>query len=118
MKITMTETGSVPVSAGGFGLFFEDINYSLDGGLYAQMLENRNFEAKEVRGEKDRFTVQADGKYAWSAYPAADSAALKVKDDRPLFVENPHYLRVEAKAAGAGIANKAYDGVYHSVDES
>ena len=112
MKITMTETGSVPVSAGGFGLFFEDINYSLDGGLYAQMLENRNFEAKEVRGEKDRFTVQADGKYAWSAYPAEDSAALKVKDDRPLFVENPHYLRVEAKAAGAGIANKAYDGVY------
>lgn len=112
MKITMTDAGKVPVRAGSFGLFFEDINYSLDGGLYAQMLENRNFEAKDVCGDKDNFTVTPDGKYAWSVFPAEDAAAIKVKDDRPLFVENPHYLRIEAKKAGAGIVNKAYDGVY------
>ena len=29
------------------GLFFEDINYAADGGLYAEMIENRSFEAKE-----------------------------------------------------------------------
>lgn len=112
MKITMTEAGSVSVMQGGLGLFFEDINYSLDGGLYAELLENRNFEAKEARGEKDNFTVTQDGKYAWSAYPSDDAVALKIKDDRPLFVENPHYMRIEAKQAGAGIRNKAYDGVY------
>ena len=111
MKITLTQKDSVPVPQGNLGLFFEDINYSLDGGLYAQMLENRNFEAKDVCGEKDAFTVVPDGAYAWNAYPSAGRAHLKVKDDRPLFAENPHYLRIEA-TAGAGVSNKAYDGVY------
>ena len=32
------------------GLFFEDINYAADGGLYAEMIENRSFEAKEAVG--------------------------------------------------------------------
>ena len=109
MKITITQEGKVPVATGGLGLFFEDINYSLDGGLYAQMLENRNFEAKRASGKKDDFTVVQDGCYAWRA---AGNVALKIKDDRPLFAENPHYLRVEAKEAGAGVVNKAYDGVY------
>ena len=112
MKIRMTEAGKVPVRTGGLGLFFEDINYSLDGGLYAEMLENRNFEAKDVTGEKDHFTVKQDGRYAWSGYPTEDAVALKVKDDRPLYGENPHYLRVEAKKADAGIVNKAYDGIF------
>ena len=110
MKIVMTQEGSVPVKAGGLGLFFEDINYSLDGGLYAQLLENRNFEAKKATlGEGGVSVAVPDGGYAWSAF---GDAALKVKDDRPLFSENPHYLRIEAKAAGAGVENKAYDGVY------
>src|SRR5690606_30962479 len=27
-----------------FGLFFEDINFAADGGLYAEMIKNRSFE--------------------------------------------------------------------------
>ena len=38
------------ISKGMFGLFFEDINYGLDGGLHAEMLENRSFEFLEGRG--------------------------------------------------------------------
>ena len=111
MKITLHEEG-VPVRAGGAGLFLEDINYALDGGLYAEMLENRNFEAKNVHGKLYEYIVGQDGSYAWSTFPAGGAVAVKVKDDRPLFVENPHYLRIEAKEGGCGIVNKAYDGVY------
>ncbi len=112
MKITISSENKVPVKAGGVGLFFEDLNYDLDGGLYAEMLENRNFEAKDVHGEWDRYIVDADGGYAWSAYPKEGSAALKIKTDRPLFFENPHYMRVVANEDGAGMKNKAYDGLY------
>ncbi len=112
MKITITEQGKVPVKEGGVGLFFEDLNYALDGGLYAEMLENRNFEAKDVHGEWDRYIVDCDGGYAWSPYPAGAAVALKVKTDRPLFAENPHYMRVVAEAPGVGMKNKAYDGLY------
>ena len=27
-----------------YGLFFEDINYAADGGLYAELIKNRSFE--------------------------------------------------------------------------
>src|ERR1700733_2770867 len=29
------------------GLFFEDINYGADGGLYAEMIQNRSFEDRQ-----------------------------------------------------------------------
>lgn len=102
----------IPVAGGGVGLFFEDINYALDGGLYAEMLENRNFEAKDACGERNRFTVKSDGGYGWEAYPGGAPVALKIKTDRPLFAENPHYLRLTAKHCGCGVKNKAYDGIY------
>ena len=36
----------VPISPELIGLFFEDINFAADGGLYAEMIENRSFEAR------------------------------------------------------------------------
>ena len=83
--VTVSQEEKIRVCEGGIGLFFEDINYALDGGLYAELLENRNFEAKNARGEKDRFTVEDDGGYAWEVYPAGADVQLKVKTDRPLF---------------------------------
>ena len=40
----------VPISPELIGLFFEDINFAADGGLYAEMIENRSFEAREAYG--------------------------------------------------------------------
>lgn len=115
MKITFTKQDRVPVKAGGVGLFFEDLNYDLDGGLYAELLENRNFEAKDVHGEWDRYIVDHDGGYAWDVYPAGASVQMKIKTDRALFPENPHYMRLTA-GAGEGMKNKAYDGIYLKKD--
>ncbi len=112
MKISFTQEGKVPVAAGGVGLFFEDLNYALDGGLYAEMLENRNFEAKDVHGEWDHYIVDEDGGYGWEVSPAHAKVSLKIKTDRALFPENPHYMRVETQTDGAGVSNKAYDGIY------
>ena len=94
MKISISKENSVPVREGGTGIFLEDINYALDGGLYAELLENRNFEAKDVHGRIGDYQVKNDGGYAWDVFPEGAPVAVKVKDDRPLFVENPHYLRV------------------------
>ncbi len=112
MKITLSQEHSVPVAAGGLGIFFEDINYAADGGLYAELLENRNFEAKRAHGKIGAFLAEQDGGYAWEAYPAGASVACKVKDDRPLYAENPHYLRVVTQAEKCGVRNKAYDGIF------
>ena len=47
----------VPFNPGMFGLFFEEINHSGDGGIYAELIENRSFEdyrlpdGTAIRGE-------------------------------------------------------------------
>ena len=110
MKIKITQEGKLPVSGRPVGLFLEDLNYALDGGLYAEMLENRNFEAKDVHGEKGHYTAD-DCVYAWTPYPEGANVETKLKSDRPLYRVNPHYLRVKAEA-GKGVRNKAYDGIF------
>lgn len=112
MKIYLSEQDKIPVQSGGVGLFFEDLNYALDGGLYAEMLENRNFEAKDVSGKKDEYTIRPDGGYAWEPFPLGAEVTRKIKTDRPLFAENPHYMMLRVPQGGWGVRNKAYDGVY------
>ena len=54
-----------------YGLFFEDINYAADGGLYAELIKNRSFE----------FPQSFMG---WETY-----GKVTLKDDCP-FESNPH----------------------------
>lgn len=92
------------------GLFFEDINYAADGGLYAEMIENRNFEfikAYSGTGKGDWYT-DLEGLYGWNAVGTGE---LKLVSGSPIAEENPHYLRFYSKKAGDGFTNKAYDGI-------
>ena len=97
------------INEGMFGLFFEDINYALDGGLHAEMLENRSFEFFDCGGHKYNWYKRFDFGYGWMARNGAD---IKIEADKPLNRVNPHYLRFEAKEPGALVANKAYDGIF------
>ena len=43
-KVTLDRNGAKPISDKFIGVFFEDINYGADGGLYAELIQNRDFE--------------------------------------------------------------------------
>ncbi len=110
MRLKIADRKGNAVSEGMIGLFFEDINYAADGGLYAEMLENRSFEFVDCYGDKgDYYTKPAPG-YGWSA--EGDGAVLEFVTGSPLYRENPHYLRFTADREGAGFKNKAYRGIY------
>lgn len=96
-----------------FGLFFEDINYAADGGLYAEMIENRSFEAKEAHGTPGNFYAVDDYGYAWNPVckEGQDAPRMQIITGTPLSSVNPHYLRVTANDAEQGFSNKAYDGL-------
>ena len=83
-----------------FGVFFEDINFAADGGLYAEMVANRSFEFTELAAD--------DALYGWSA---VNGASLTAADD-PAFAlnaNNPTFLRLENGGAGlAGAANRGF----------
>ena len=71
-----------------FGLFFEDINHAADGGLYAELVQNRSFEFCEI----DRKEY-----HALTAWDRSEGCLWEVKTKEPLNQENPHYLQVKAQ---------------------
>ena len=97
------------INSGMFGLFFEDINYGLDGGLHAEMIENRSFEFFDCGGYKYNWYKHFDGMYGWKGSIGAE---MKIRGDMPLNRINPHYLEFAAKKGGEYFSNKAYDGIF------
>ena len=72
------------------GLFFEDINYAADGGLYAELVENRSFEHR-------------DPKHAWvEAARGKASGSMAIETETPLNAANTHFLRLEVSDSGEG----------------
>lgn len=113
MIIRITDKLGTHINKGMIGLFFEDINYGLDGGLYAEMIENRSFEFVDTRGFSDNYEHIFDGIYGWSVYPClANGAKLSIQSAKPINEINPHYLEFIASEEQMGFSNKAYDGVY------
>lgn len=94
-----------------FGLFFEDINYAADGGLYAEMIENRQFAFRKATtvtwGE---YRADYAGEYGWSVCEETQATMEFVEGDA-LNEQNPHYMVFDVRGEQAAFVNKAYDGI-------
>lgn len=98
----------VTVSPTLYGVFFEEINRAGDGGLYAEMVQNRSFEDAAAQGVKDFNAV-----LGWQLVLGKDANAVMALDGtKPLNAKNPTSLRLEVKKAGerAGVANVGFKG--------
>lgn len=117
MQIQLTSQKGVPINEGMIGLFFEDINYAADGGLYAEMLENRAFAFMDCYGDKGDYYVKREPGYGWHATSECGEGRMDYVCGSPVNRVNPDYLRFRAAKAGQGFTNKAYDGVYLEKDK-
>ncbi|MBP3856803.1 MAG: hypothetical protein IK990_14460 [Ruminiclostridium sp.] len=93
-----------------FGIFIEDINFAADGGLYAEMVQNRSFEFTDLASGNER--------HAWSDVGGISAAVVTGDgvpngDYQPLNENNPNYMTLEnTSGERAGIANKGFlDGM-------
>ena len=119
MKLHITREKGVDIRPGMMGLFFEDINYGADGGLYAELIENRSFEFMKTTGVNNAYTPEYDGGYGWTKYPEnCPFVAMEYHTFHPLTEENPHYLHVRTMRPGCGFTNKAYDGIFLTKGET
>lgn len=112
MKLIISNQKGTAIPEGMIGLFFEDINYAADGGLYAEMIENRSFEFFDCYGDKGDYYVKQDCGYGWKATEDFGCGNMEYVMGSPVERKNPHYLRFTAQKAGQGFVNKAYDGIY------
>src|SRR6185295_18013792 len=98
MIVVQADKPGAAINPHMFGVFFEDINFAADGGIYAEMVKNRSFEFPEpLMGWKK---IEARGGHA----------ALEVLDKDPLNAGNLHYLRVRA-AGESGVSNEGFRGI-------
>ncbi|QSB28793.1 alpha-L-arabinofuranosidase C-terminal domain-containing protein [Flavobacterium sp. CLA17] len=80
------------------GMFFEDINYAADGGLYAELIQNRDFEYSlhDKKGSDKNWNETM----AWSGN-------FKVEKANPIHPNNSHY----ALLTKSKISNSGFDGI-------
>lgn len=90
-----------------FGIFFEDINYAADGGLYAELIQNRDFEYNEHdwSSKNNKWTA----KTAWHLH--GEGTEWTIKTENPLHENNRHYSHLTVSKKGARLENEGWDGI-------
>jgi alpha-L-arabinofuranosidase len=117
----------VEVSPTLYGVFFEEINHAGEGGLYAEMVMNRDFEItslpKGASWAGNLLRTKADwqerkwfGNELWGWNLLAEGGAkgtVKLVDDAPLNAANPHSMRITVRDASGrvGVVNAGFWGM-------
>lgn len=89
------------ISKNLIGVFFEDINYAADGGLYAELIQNRDFEYSET-DNKD-----------WTAMTSWETTGgikSSIETSNPIHKNNPHHIVLNVESKGA-LTNTGWDGI-------
>lgn len=95
LVVNVKKTGA-PIQSTMYGLFFEDINFGADGGLYAELIKNRSFE----------FPQSLMG---WDIF-----GNVEVRSDGAPFERNPHYVRLSHSGHAhkhTGLENEGFRGI-------
>ena len=108
--------GGKAISDELIGIFFEDINNSADGGLYAELVQNGSFEYSPT--DRDGWGAGT----AWKQIrPGHSLGTVQVRMDNPLHPNNATYMRLHTERTkefhdykgwkGFGLQNDGFDGI-------
>lgn len=105
-ELEIDGSSSYEISDTLYGLFLEDINYTIDGGIYAEKVKNRSFEFGSF--------ATNGSKHSWTTFGEIDFEVIDgSKDGSSLNENNPHYARLTNSSNNlAGIGNEGFlDGM-------
>lgn len=85
------------------GIFFEDISYAADGGLYAELIQNRDFEYTEAdhRGWNSKTAWKLEG----------EGTTWTINSVNPIHANNANYSSLLTSSIGAKLINEGWDGI-------
>lgn len=103
-NIVINAGNTKPISDKLIGIFFEDINYSADGGLYAELIQNRDFEySRADRGDWGP-------EFAWTL--EGNGGSMEIRTENPIHDNNPHYVALNVTSVGnVALMNSGFDGI-------
>ena len=104
IRVNMEQTKTI--SNRLIGVFFEALNYAADGGLYAELIQNRDFEySPNDIGREENWTATN----SWST--DGEGLSFDIDTVAPLHAHNPHYAVLDIKEKGHGLVNDGFDGI-------
>ncbi len=98
-QLIIDETKTKKINPRQTGIFFEDISYAADGGIWAELLQNGDFE----------YNGKEDHAHSWT--PSSFWTGAEIKSDNPLSANNPHYSVLRF---GKPMTNTGWDGISDS----
>lgn len=110
--LTLAPQKGKPISDLLMGVFFEDINYAADGGLYAELIQNRDFEYHPI--EKFKKDSSWHQRHVWSS---EGNVRFSIETTAPLHPNNPHYAVLKSTGAGGVLINEGFDGIALKQDD-
>ena len=90
------------------GIFYEDLSYAADGGLYAERVQNRDFEYSSAD------LPEWHALTSWQVVHRDEGRGrLTVEFTKPLNANTPHYavLTIESPGGQVGLQNEGFDGI-------
>lgn len=96
-----------PISDLLTGIFFEDINYAADGGLYAELVQNRDFEY--ALSDKEGRDKNWNSSHSWKVQ--GDASGFSIDSVAPIHANNPHYAVLHVRESGVVLENSGFDGI-------
>ena len=106
-KITVNAENAKPISNTLIGIFFEDLNYAADGGLYAELIQNRGFEYNL----HDKFGKDQSWTHSHSWSVKGEGTSFSIDSIASLHPNNPHYAVLKTSSAGGSLINSGFDGI-------
>lgn len=100
--VTLDKAKAKPISDKFIGIFFEDINYGADGGLYAELIRNRDFEFSST--DRKEWT-------ATTGWHTAGDIDMIIADAAPVHPNNSHYAVLASGRGGGALTNNGFDGI-------
>lgn len=105
--ITVNMQDTKPISDMLTGVFFEDINYAADGGLYAELIQNRDFEY--ALSDKKGNDPSWNSMKAWSI--EGSGGTVSIDTINPIHPNNKHYAVLNITDVGTGLSNEGFGGI-------
>jgi alpha-L-arabinofuranosidase len=113
-NITLLPKQTKAISDMLVGVFFEDINYAADGGLYAELIQNRDFEY--VTSDKEGRDKTWNSKHSWLL--EGNASTFTIDSINPIHINNLHYAVLDVKDGKSTLSNMGYDGIAIKKNES
>jgi len=105
--LTVNASKAKPISDKLIGIFYEDINYAADGGLYAELIQNRGFEYHPA--DKRYRDNTWNNRKSWTL--SGESAVFDIDSVNPIHPNNKHFAVLNISQTGAALQNEGFNGI-------